>query len=66
MKASEITQPGFYWYRKAGDPVVVEACLDDGRVEFYFAGNEEWSYAADLPGEFVGPLEPPQSQGTFP
>lgn len=60
MKASELTIPGFYWYRLSGEWTVVEFDAD-GEWAFSHIGTDESFKADDFPGEFIGPIAPPAS-----
>ena len=59
MKASEVTEAGFYWYDDDGQWVIMEAIKSGSGCYFTFCGSEVASEAIELAGDFVGPLAPP-------
>jgi hypothetical protein len=61
MKASDITTTGFYWYVEDGYSTIVKAidCFRDCHMEFAYCGDEITYDADAMPGDFIGPLEPP-------
>lgn len=63
MKASEVTEAGFYWWKFDDSPDcrIVEVTRDyrDTAWVFWAIGRDDESYANEMAGEFVGPLVPP-------
>ena len=59
MKASEVTEAGFYWYDDDGQWVVVKAFKYGNGCRFVFAGNECDQTADHMDGDFAGPIVPP-------
>lgn len=70
MKAKNITEPGFYWYSKAGDWTIVHVddYLGPKDLIFTHTGNDHPFMGKELsdsfPGDFIGPLEPPERTST--
>lgn len=74
MKASEVTQEGYYWVSKPGvldwsglklGPWTVVEVGEGflGPLEFWFPGCDYPADAEELKGaEFIGPLRPPDIQ----
>lgn len=60
MRANEITQAGFYWYRDgdAWETVEVQEA-GFGLLTISFIGTELNLDPCDISGEFVGPLKSP-------
>jgi hypothetical protein len=59
-----VTALGFYWYfdPNGKPPQVVELCVADdssARLVVLFTGRQDPQSLEDLPGEFVGPIQPP-------
>ena len=56
VKAHEVVDAGYYWYRYKEGPWLV--VLHRGAGMFQLVGDETL-LACNLPGEFTGPLTPP-------
>ena len=71
MKASEITEPGFYWFKGLmGDVDFMEVVASDipgGRLEVLFLGEGTYDYTSYLDqleeSEVIGPVTPPAFEG---
>lgn len=63
MKASELTQSGFYWYGAANGTAweVVHFEARDAHTPLTITGRDTPYGIEAFAGEFVGPLEPPEA-----
>lgn len=70
MKAGEITESGFYWYRDPGEAwEIVHVVLNENPAQtggptrgIWVTGWECFEPFERTCGEFIGPLEPPLSE----
>lgn len=63
MKAADVKADGFYWYLADNEePNIVYFDIDNNC--FWLPGTEISFDAVELPGDFLGPLTPPQKGST--
>lgn len=64
MKATEITDPGFYWWKSEDDGVIeiVQVIFSYKETELiiYYFGREDEDYLHEATGEFFGPIDVPE------
>lgn len=65
MKSSDLREAGYYWYRDDNGAweVILAAPWTSDYLGFTHMGREVWFKAEEMPGEFIGPIEPPHVGG---
>lgn len=60
MKATEVTEPGYYWVRKTvGQWDIIEVVDTKCGLEFWLIGNEADFLPSEIDGQVFGPIPNP-------